>query len=64
MSTAELIYEKAKDLPETLQAEALHYLDSLLSRGEADKEAGDWAAFSRAQLAKHYDPADAIYDED
>jgi hypothetical protein len=62
MSTAELIYQKAKDLPEALQAEALHYLDSLLSRGEAGKDAAEWAAFSRAQLAKHYCPADAIYD--
>ncbi|MCX6903527.1 MAG: DUF2281 domain-containing protein [Verrucomicrobia bacterium] len=43
MSTADLIYEKAKELPGTLQTEALHYVDFLLSRQEVKSEDGDWA---------------------
>jgi mRNA interferase MazF len=64
MSTAELIYEKAKALPGTLQTEALHYVDFLLSRQEAKTEDGDWARFSASQLEKQYAPADAVYDTD
>jgi hypothetical protein len=64
MSTAELIYEKTKGLPEALQTEALHYVDYLLSQKDATAEAVAWARFSAAQLAKQYAPADAIYDED
>jgi hypothetical protein len=64
MSTADLIYEKAKALPETLQTEALHYVDLLLSRQGAKSEDGDWARFSASQLEKQYAPADAIYDTD
>ena len=64
MSTAELIYEKAKTLPGTLQTEALHYVDFLLSRQEAKSEDGDWARFSASQLEKQYPSADAIYDTD
>jgi hypothetical protein len=38
MSTAEMIFEKAKHLPEDLQTETLHYVDFLLSRRAAEKE--------------------------
>ena len=64
MSTAEMIYEKSKALPESLRAEALHYVDYLLARREAGAEAAEWAKFSASQLAKQYAPNDAIYDED
>jgi hypothetical protein len=64
MSTAELIFKKAKALPGALQTEALHYVDFLLSRQEAKSEDGDWARFSASQLEKQYAPADAIYNTD
>ena len=64
MSTADLIYEKAKALLGQLQTEALHYVDFLLSRQDAKGEDGDWASFSASQLEKQYAPGDAIYDAD
>jgi len=64
MSTAELIYEKAKALPDRLQTEALHYVDFLLLRLDAKAEDAEWAEFSGGQLEKQYGPADAIYDSD
>lgn len=64
MSTAELIYEKAKALPGTLQTEALHYVDFLLSRQGERSEDEEWVRFSASQLEKQYAPADAIYDTD
>lgn len=64
MSTAEMIFEKAKRLPENLQAEALHYVDFLLSRRAAEAEDAAWGQFSAAQLAARYAAADAIYDND
>lgn len=64
MSTAELIFEKAKALPDALQTEALHYLDFLLSRRQAKDEAAEWARFSASQLEQQYCPEDAIYDHD
>ena len=64
MSTAELIYEKAKALPDELQTEALHYVDFLLSHQDVDAEAADWTKFSAAQLQHQYSPNDAIYDQD
>ena len=64
MSTAELIYEKTRRLPEDLQAEALHYVDFLLAQRQGQSEAAAWAKFSTTQLAKQYAPEDAIYDED
>lgn len=64
MSTAELIYEKTRHLPEDLQAEALHYVDFLLAQRQAQSEAAAWAKFSTTQVAKQYAPEDAIYDED
>lgn len=64
MSTAELILEKARRLPDELQQEALHYVDSLLARQAGSKESRDWSRFSAEQLANQYTAADAIYDED
>ena len=64
MSTAELIYQKIQGLPENLQAEALHYVDFLLTQRRAQSETADWARFSTMQLAKQYSPEDAIYDEE
>jgi Protein of unknown function (DUF2281) len=64
MSTAEMLFEKAKHLPENLQAEALHYVDFLLSRRTAEKEEKDWSQLSAVQLANQYSTADAIYDDE
>jgi hypothetical protein len=64
VSTAELIYEKAKALPDRLQAEALHYVDFLLAHQDARAEEVEWSKFSSLQLEKQYGPADAIYDSD
>lgn len=54
MSTAEMLFEKAKHLPESLQAEALHYVDFLLIRRAAEKEDKEWSRFSATQLAGQY----------
>jgi hypothetical protein len=64
MSTAELIYDRAKSLPEELRQEALHYLDYLQQRRQAERDDRDWAAMSAAELAQHYAPEDAIYDKE
>jgi hypothetical protein len=64
MSTAEMLFEKAKRLPENLQAEALHYVDFLLARRAAEKQDKEWSQFSATQLARQYSPEDAIYDEE
>jgi hypothetical protein len=64
MSTAEMLFEKAKHLPENLQAEALRYVDFLLAGRAADKENKEWSQFSAAQLARQYSPADAVYDDE
>lgn len=64
MSTAELIFEKAKALPSPLQTEALHFVDYLLTRQEGEMEAADWAKLSSQQLDKQYSSADSIYDQD
>ena len=64
MSIAELILEKTRRLPDELQQEALHYVDSLLARQAETKESRDWSRFSTQQLARQYAPADAIYDQD
>jgi Protein of unknown function (DUF2281) len=63
MSTAEMLFEKAKHLPENLQAEALHYVDFLLSRRAAEKEDQEWSTFSATQLANQYSLDGAIYDD-
>jgi hypothetical protein len=64
MSTAEMILEKTRRLPDELQQEALHYVDSLLARQAELKESHDWSRFSAQQLAAQYSPADSIYDQD
>ncbi len=64
MSTAEMLFEKAKHLPEDLQAEALHYVDFLLTRRAVEKEDTEWIRFSTAQLARQYSAEDAIYDNE
>jgi hypothetical protein len=64
MSTAEMLFEKAKHLPENLQAEALHYVDFLLTRRAAEKEDREWSQFSAAQLSRQYSPEDSIYDDE
>jgi len=64
MSTAELILEKARKLPDELQQEALHYVDSLLARQAELNERHNWTRFSAQQLTAQYSPADAIYDQD
>jgi Protein of unknown function (DUF2281) len=64
MSTAELILEKTSKLPDELQQEALHYVDSLLARQAENAEQRNWARFSAQQLAVQYASEDAIYDQD
>jgi hypothetical protein len=64
MSTAEMLFEKAKNLPENLQTEALHFVDYLLTRRAAEKEDKEWNQFSATQLARHYSPEDSIYDDE
>ncbi len=64
MSTAELVYEKTRHLPENLQSEALHYVDYLLAHQHPEGEAVAWTKFSSSELTKQYVLADAIYDQD
>jgi hypothetical protein len=61
MSTAELILEKTRPLPDELEQEALQYVDSLLARQAETKGIRDWSRFSAQQLAHQYSPTDAIY---
>jgi len=64
MSVAETIFERAKSLPDDLQSEALHYVDYLVLRRQAQMEDREWVRHSAAQLLSQYAPADAIYDEE
>ena len=64
MSTAELILEKARKLPDELQQDALQYVDSLLARQAELNERQNRSRFSAQQLAAQYSLADAIYDQD
>lgn len=64
MSTAEMVFEKTRALPDELQQEALRYLDTLLARKDKSIEAHNWARFSADKLLAQYAPADAIYDQD
>ena len=64
MSTAELILEKTRKLPDELQQDALRYVDSLVARQAERNERQNWSRFSAQQLAAQYSPADAIYDQD
>jgi hypothetical protein len=47
MSTADLVYEKTKDLPERLQSEALKFVDYLGRRRAAKAEAAEWERLFR-----------------
>jgi len=42
MNVAELIYEKAKSLPDDLQSEALGFMEYLSRRPKAGVEAAEW----------------------
>ena len=64
MSTAELLLEKTRKLPDELQQEALRYVDSLLAQQTEKTERNHWSRFSAEQLAAQYSPADAVYDQD
>ncbi len=47
MSTAELIYEKTRSVPNDNQNEALRFVDFLLARGSAEAEAVEWRKLFR-----------------
>ena len=47
MSTAELIFEKARSLPTDKQNEALRFVDFLLARRSAKAEAAEWRKLLR-----------------
>ena len=64
MSTAEVIFEKSRDLPDSLQSEVLHFVEYLLTRYEATREEQDWAGFSGSQLLAAYGTMDEVYDEE
>lgn len=64
MSTAEMLFEEVKHLPENLHAEALHYVDFLLTRSTAEIEDKEWGRFSAMQLARQYSPEDGIYNDE
>jgi hypothetical protein len=51
MSTAELIYEKAKSLPGKLQSEALGFVEYLTRRRAAKSESDAWQRLSRETQA-------------
>lgn len=59
-----MILEKARQLPDELQQEALQFVDSLIARQAELHERHDWSRFSAQQLATQYSPADAVYDQD
>ncbi|HPM84002.1 MAG TPA: hypothetical protein PLF81_25020 [Candidatus Anammoximicrobium sp.] len=64
MSTAEVIFERAKHLPDGLQSEVLRFVEFLLARCEPDAEDKAWARFSAEQLLTAYGAEDAVYDEE
>ena len=62
MSTAELIFEKARSLPSDKQSEALRFLDFLLARCSAEAEAVEWRKLLRQ--TQNTPGVSAITDED
>jgi hypothetical protein len=64
MSTAELVFEKTRTLPDDLQQEALRFVDSLLAQKMELNDARAWSRFSAEQLASQYTPGDSVYDAD
>lgn len=63
MSMLQLIEAKARNLPDDLQVEVLHYIEFLLGQQQAGAEAAEWARFSGAQLQKQYGQVDAVYNQ-
>jgi len=59
-----MLFEKAKPLPENLQAEAWPYVDFLLTRRAAEEEDKEWSECSATQLAHQYSPEDAIQEDE
>ena len=64
MSTAEVIFERAKGLPDGTSVGSFALCRVSASRCEPETEDKDWASFSTNQLLSVYGPADAVYDED
>ena len=51
MSTADLIYEKVRELPSKLQSEALGFVEYLGRRGDAAVETEEWRCLLRETQA-------------
>ena len=51
MSTVDLICEKAKALPDSLQSEALSFVEYLSRRGSAPDESAEWQRLARQTQA-------------
>ena len=51
MSTVDLICEKARALPDSLQSEALSFVEYLGRRGAAPSESADWQRLARQTQA-------------
>ncbi len=51
MTTVDLIYERAKTLPDKLQSEALGFVEYLGRRRAAQTEAAEWQRLPRAPQA-------------
>jgi hypothetical protein len=51
MSTVDLICEKAKALPDSLQSEALSFVEYLSRRGNAPGESAEWQRLARQTQA-------------
>jgi hypothetical protein len=64
VSTVDEIVQKTSALPESLQREALHYVDYLIARQTEGREQRDWTLFSAEQLSGQYSQADEIYEQD
>lgn len=64
MTIAEMIYDRTKLLPESLQKAVLRYVDRISGRESPPPLDDDWVRFSESQLSKAYCDADSIYDED
>ena len=62
MSTAELIFERARSLPTNQQKEALQFVDFLLARRSTEAEAAEWRKLLRE--TQNAPGVSAITDED
>ena len=62
MSTAELIFEKARSLPIDKQSEALRFMDFLLARCSPEAEAAEWRKLLRE--TQNAPGVSALTDED